>query len=649
MMRKFIFNLSFLWAVSAPCLAAGEFQYYVFPMQDIIGVPNGQQSTYGSLINKQALDDLLFPLPANSDQRRIGRDTFHQYFQQKLRDTYPGATVHPTQIEAQGGVSKYQFAPNRGCSSDSGLFKAPIEDAYAVSLGLTRLSLFRNDYDKYVQVFVPVTFTVQFIRPHGLQVVFSKSHTEYVGREFTKQESLDASGNFNTATRQLLRDAVSGASMRSVDALMQSAKVGFSPKQAPVAVIDWKGDVVVLDKGPEAGFISNQTFEVSLPNEKESRFFQVLRTQQGWTVGKFEDGMPKLSKGMKLNFTFTSTGKDDSKPDLMPLIVSKVKSVGVISDEETRNSIVEYFSSSVGFNAPFNLTSANSTLENIADDIKRDANCVDPKKYEKMPGISRASIVERQTPPFFLTFDVAKSTPFRTEFGGGAKSREVFRMVAGIRIFDQEKSIVHSTLSDYKAENEVAYGKGLNLKEVEEIALKNVSMLAAKSLIANLKITPKEFVVDAVGPGRIKLAKAAGYNFEKGASLLRPLGLKVNGNPVYTPFSEFDVGLDLDAPSQLEGQDLWINVKDPKKLIKQGDVLRSIQFSDKKERIANCGKPVFEIPNNAIKINNASIANLISIHALVNSGRFSVVEPDLLSIKNTNDQLKKIILQRFYK
>jgi len=162
-----------------------------------------------------------------------------------------------------------------------------------------------------------------------------------------------------------------------------------------------------------------------------------------------------------------------------------------------------------------------------------------------------------------------------------------------------------------------------------------------------LKITPKEFVVDAVGPGRIKLAKAAGYNFEKGASLLRPLGLKVNGNPVYTPFSEFDVGLDLDAPSQLEGQDLWINVKDPKKLIKQGDVLRSIQFSDKKERIANCGKPVFEIPNNAIKINNASIANLISIHALVNSGRFSVVEPDLLSIKNTNDQLKKLFFKDF--
>ena len=642
-MRKLF--LLFCWGLLAQAHAA-EFQYFVFPMQDIIGVPNIGQSSYGSLINKQALDELLFPLPSSSDQKRIGRDEFHQYFQKKLQETYSGATVHPTQIGNGRSFNQYQFAANRGCSSDTSLFRTPIADSYAVSLGLTRLSLFRNDFDKYVQVFVPVTFTVQFIRPHGLQIVFSKSQTEYVGREFTKQEALDASGKFNNQTIQILRDLVTKAAMRSVDKLMLSAKTGFSPKQAPVGVVDWKGDYVILDKGPDAGFSSSQTYTVYLPNDENEYYFQVLRTQSGWTVGKFEDGMPKISKGMKLNVAFTSVGKDDSKPDLMPLINSNVKDVGVISDEEFRNSLVEYFSSNVGFGAPFNLSTLSPILENIGSDIKRDANCVDPKVYETIPGLSRVSTVNRQTPAFFLAFDMAKSQAFRTELTGGTKSRDVFRMVENIRISDRENNVVHSTLAEFKAENEIAYGKGLNLREVEELALKNVSTLAAQSLISNLKINPREFTVQVVEPGRIKLSKAAGTNFEAGSILLRPLGVNVNGSPVYLPFSEMDVALSSDTPT-VEGSDLWVKVNDPKKTLRPGDVLRSVQFIDKKDKISSCAKPVFEIPNNAIKINNTAVANLIATHALVTSGRFNVVEPDFLSIQATNKKLEALFYKEF--
>ena len=141
-----------LLVAATPAQAAREFQYFVFPLESILGIGKDGKSG-GSMIDPQALDEYLLPLTVKG-RKRDGEAELQARFSQKIREAYPAAAVHPLQIARVGEGAKYQFAQASGCDASRGEFRAAISDSYAAALALTRVSL-PNDAN-----FLPVASAV---------------------------------------------------------------------------------------------------------------------------------------------------------------------------------------------------------------------------------------------------------------------------------------------------------------------------------------------------------------------------------------------------------------------------------------------------------------------------------------------------------
>jgi hypothetical protein len=158
--------------------------------------------------------------------------------------------------------------------------------------------------------------------------------------------------------------------------------------------------------------------------------------------------------------------------------------------------------------------------------------------------------------------------------------------------------------------------------------------------LSTLKFTPREYQIVAVAAGRVRLANAAKANVRNG-SFFRPLNIRVAGSRVIVPFETSLVSVEAEPQIQPEGNDLWIAVTDPRRTLREGDVFRTSDLTESKEDIKHCGKPVFQIPNNALKVGSTSVAHLTVAHSLVQSARFNLIEPDEFSIEETNQALKR--------
>lgn len=176
------------------------------------------------------------------------------------------------------------------------------------------------------------------------------------------------------------------------------------------------------------------------------------------------------------------------------------------------------------------------------------------------------------------------------------------------------------------------------MAQVREVALKNAAVRLTQSVLTSLKFVPREYRIKSVESGRIKLSGAAKANVRNGG-LFRELNIRVGSGRVIVPIDPMAVSVDPEPQTEPEGDDLWISVNDPRRTLREGDVFRTSDLIESREGIQHCGKPVFQIPNNAVLVKSSSVAHLTTAHALVRSGRFNLAEPDLPSIEVTNQAL----------
>ncbi len=232
--------------------------------------------------------------------------------------------------------------------------------------------------------------------------------------------------------------------------------------------------------------------------------------------------------------------------------------------------------------------------------------------------------------------------PLMSEFRGSVatNTRESYRLLAAARVIDRNATVFQSFLAEEAVENEISFGRGIGKAQVREVALKNASVRLTQSFLQTIKFAPREYQVAAVAEGRVKLANAAKASVRNG-SFFRPLNIRVAGSRVIVPFDNSLVAVENAPQVQPEGNDLWIAVTDPRRTLREGDVFRTSDLTESKEDIRHCGKAVFQIPNNALKVASASAANLTVAHALVQSARFNLMEPDEFSIEETNEALRR--------
>lgn len=599
-----------LLAAAAASLPGAAASFYLFPVQEIEGL--SQEGRKARALLDGAVMARLFGDQAGQEAQA----TLLARFVGQLNQAYPASLIHARQVADNNIGSGHRFVNDNSLQCRA----APsykVADTYAVVLGITRASLYEVARGDNVEVLVPVTLSLQFVRPSLAKVVYTMSETVYTPFRFSRAEY--ASGAMDATMRAEVLKNIGD----QVDTLVQGARAAFDPKSTAVKLVDRDGKFLVADRGVEAGFVKGEQVEARDAEGRPS-IFDVLYADSGYAV--LRNAMGPAGVGDTLQFTFESTGDDSRKPRLMPVAAGGDAAASAVSD---------IFGRAIGFKASFQLSPVDVHFDQTKELITRSANCVD---WNKLPSMAQASGERTDPPDFFLHF-TRVATPSVTLSGArGAKTEERFHTLVSAQVVDRFGKVVYSELGDSDYAIERVNGNGLGLPQAHEVALKNATGKLAENFLANVRFVPRELRVARVDDERIWVEGMGGVPGERPSfTVLHALSAKSGGKPVL---------LDLDvaagsAEAVGEGGLVGLSYSAANPALprpRRGDIVRMYdQQLPGVTRVIDCQEPDYVGQNNVAE---AAFAGPLVRHALYRSRKYAGHIGDPAFYANANALLR---------
>lgn len=622
MKRVILAALTF--AVAQSSWAAAEFQYFVFPVKSITGLSQsalGKQGfgpKYSGMINEKYAD-LFFD---NSVQASLLKG-----FRDELSKRYPQAVVGANQIaSARSGKYAYQPYEEVQCKPQ---FTVNYKDAFAVAIGVSRLSAYINKFGNYVDALIPVTYTLRFVKLNGADVAFSRSETIYTRYSTTAAEFFASNGqDIAPAVVEKLKNAIQSDGLGMTSRLLDFAVKGFSPKQTEISVSGRDGKFVIFNHGSEVGFKSGDW--LSAFDSKQSELsYTVLYATNGIAVA--EASTPESDRvrmGDKLVFQFEGPGQDDAKPTV--LATQYVPgSDGKLSDGHVmNNALMAIVTDDIGFKAPFNIVKHDPDFSQLKDQIKADANC-ESTIFRDMHGFASNTTRPQKHPNFYLKLESFDSPMFTSWGTGRVNSKTVFSNAVNLSVVDRTGVVADAYMgnSDYVLERSA--GKGLSPEEAAEVNRKNAALSAMQSFVGGFANPSKVVPIQSASKGVITLAQALPLDILKEAYLVRPV--KANGKQILMPLPQ-DVAKIVDPMQASDRLEFKGDVKSSDLLVVSG-----VDPSSKKmERcVAKNGRFLDASLKNP---SNADAA--IAVPLLTRVRGFSLIETDKKFLESVEFNLK---------
>ena len=596
-------------------VAAAASPFYLFPVKEIEGLEKAASATARPLIDPAFVKRFLSGEQGQAAQRNV-----LDYFVAGLGSAYPASIIHPRQVYDINVGSGHQFINDdmQDCK------KAPsfnVADTYAVLIGITRASIYEVQKGDNVEVLIPVTLNLQFIKPNLAKVVYTLSETLYSPFRFSRTEY--ASGAADSLIREMLVKNIK----TQVSSLVASARTAFNPKDISVKLADKDGKFYVTDKGIEAGFVKGEQVEAHDASGKDS-IFNVLYADSGYAVLTLADG--SASVGSSLDFVFEKSADDSRKPRLMPVISGRPEDAATLA-------ISDIFSKDIGFKASFQLSPVDVNFGQTKTLVTRAANCV---TWQKIPSMAEASGERKDSPDFFLKFTPAVTPVTLLSGSGGTKTSERFHSLVTAQVIDQFGKVVFSEIGDNDYSIDKVNGEGLNIKQAEAISLKNATQKLAANFIANVRFDPKDYKISKVEQDKLWVEGLQSVSLSEKMTfdVLHPLSAKVNGK---TPMIDLDVTPgtgELAAQGDLVGLPYSaLNPSLPKP--QRGDLIRLYsQSTPGMTKVQDCSEATYIGKNNVIEVDY--LAPLIR-HTFYKSKKFASYVGDPAFYTDSNRLLQQ--------
>lgn len=583
-----------LGAGAAPPAGAAGHAFYLFPVQEIEGMSKEARQAR-SLLDARVMARLF-----DGDAGMAAQAGLVKRFVSQLAGAYPQSVVHARQVADSRIGSGHRFVDDNALQCKA----APsvgVADTYAVVLGITRASIYEVPRGDNVEVLVPVTLSLQFVRPSLAKVVYTMSETVYTPFRFSRAEY--ASG----AADAVMRAEVLKNVQAQVDLLVAGARAAFDPKSTSVKIADRDGKFLVAERGVEAGFVKGEQVE-ALGADGKASIFDVLYADSGYAV--LRAAMGGAAPGDSLQFTFESSGEDSRKPRLLPVVAQ--------ADGGVSSAVADIFGRAIGFKASFQLSPVDVHFAQTKQLITRAANCVD---WNKLPSMAEASDIRTDPPDFFLRFTPV-TTPSVTLSGtAGTKSEERFHTLVSAQVVDHAGKVVFSELGDDDYAIERVAGNGLGLAQAREVALKNATGKLAQNFLANVRFTPRELRIARVDAERIWVEGMQGVPGARPSfNVLHPLSAKVHGKPALLDLDVSGGSAEPVGDGALVGLSYAsTNPALPKP--QRGDIVRITDLAlPGVTRVVDCAEPVYVGQNNVAE---AEYAAPLVRHALYRSRKFA--------------------------
>lgn len=537
------------------------------------------------------------------------------YFAQQIATAYPSSTVHARQVLAARSTKAFQYVDqdDQGCRDN---FFVPIQQSYAAVIGITRGSWYEVVRPGgVIEVLVPITLNLQLVKPDRAKLVYTVSETLYSTFRFANRSELQA------ALPKLIPDKIVLGLNQQINDLTIHLKAGFQPKETVVTLIGRSGGVLVADKGFEVGFVDG---DIPLAVNRKTGaevIFTVLAAESGYTI--LAEPEEKVSVGDELIFNFEAAADDSRKPRVMPV-------TSMMANDLT-GAIADLFAKDIGFGAAFQIAAVDANFKDTQIIIERRANCVPWSNFESV----RKDFESRQdAPDFFLKFDYSFTPVFLESGAGGVETRESFVATVAAMLVDRKGTVIHAEIGQDFHRLLKKGGRGLDINNAREVALKNATSAAAKKFIANVKFQSAEFPVTAANKSSFSVdGLSIPENTDLVYQVLRPLDVRVGGKPTFwrLSFERSDRG-----PNQ-EGSRTTIGYLATGSEIKRGDRLTIANMPKRDQtRITEC-------PNHYVAPGSDSADFLIPVvrQSAYASQRFQIIVSKEEFYSNANALLQE--------
>lgn len=594
--RSCLFSAGILTGASA-----GAAQFHLFPIKEIEGVSTAARKSY-PLLDARVMDMLFEGEPGKLAQRQLV-----QQFVARLNDAYPTSLVHPRQVFDVKVGSGQRFVDDDGLACKSSPSVA-VSDTYAVVLGITRASIYEVVKGANVEVLIPLTLNIQFVRPSLGKVVYTLSETVYSPFKFTRAEY--ESG----AVAQVIRDTLVRNAGSQAASLVAAARKAFDPKDVNIKLSARDGDFFVTDRGAEAGFVKGEQVEARDANAR-AYLFDVLYAENGYAVVKPAVG--SVSVGDSLSFTFEGAADASNKPRVMPVLPRQ-------GGDPWAASVADLFAKDIGFKASFQVDAADVNFAQTRELVTRSANCVNWEQVAGMAGTSRPA---KDIPDYFLRFTPVVSPSATLAGAGGTRTAEMFHTLVTAQVVDRFGRVIYSGAGDNDYTIERVAGEGLSLAQATEISLKNATGKLAKNFVANVRFAPRDYKVVRVDKDKVWVGGLAGMSLGEPVAfdLLHPLDAKVGGKQALLDLEAGSTAGQLVVQGELVGFPYTVvNPALPRP--RTGDLLRMhTEAPPMATRVIDCNEPVYIGQNNLAEVSYA--APLVR-HALYQSKKFAAYVGD---------------------
>ena len=511
--------------------AAAEFQFYVVPLSGLTGISQsaneksvGNAPKYSGMIDAK-FADIIFD---SDSQKKI-----KTRFLNNTLKAFPTSVIGPSQVVEDGksGSYKYENYDSVGCRPS---FSAPYKDTFVISIGVSRLSVYFNDFSSlgsdFSQVIIPVTYTIRLIKLDGASVILSHSETITSQYKTTTKElylnkdSKEIKPEILAKIKSAIIDTDSG---KIIDGLVDYAVKNFNPKVTEATVIFNDGKYVAFDKGSEIGFITGEVPEV---DNKDYYGFDVKYTTDGLAIAVAEESFPenktrisRLRVGDKLKFVFSKQGVDDAKPSVLAVQYAIDKPDQKLTKEQIlSNSLISIVSDNLGSKLPFNLLKEDPDFVRLKNGIQAEINC-SSTMWPKVNGFSAANTTRRKDPDLFLKLDSLVSPVFTAVSETGVTSTEFFKTNVGLALIDRSNFIRQRFAGADSYENTTTDGKGLSFPQAMEVSLKNASLVASKALTDGFFLPVKTVKINSINDGKVTLAESIPSEMLNESNLVRPM------------------------------------------------------------------------------------------------------------------------------